>query len=367
MIHINSLIIMFKREQPLASIGEIDAPNGIVSCKNRFSKDKLPNNSLYSLKTCSSKKRAKVIVEAPASIANLGPGFDILAIAIDKFKDTVELAVKPGSGRISIKVEGIRVPEGRENVAYGVIEEAISKYGLYNMDFEVKIDKKIPPSLGLGSSGATSAATAYALSIATGLNLNVKELIKLAGAGEVVAAGTAHYDNVSASILGGIVLIDPADIGVYKLKFKRKFWITIVSPNIPRASKKTLVARSILPGKIELSLLVKQSASIAKLIYALHVGDIETMGNAISSDYVVEPYRAKLIPEYWSLKKIALENGALGFNIAGAGPSIFSICENKTVALRIGRMLTRRLKSSSINAVFYVTKVSEHGAKAIER
>jgi len=307
----------------------------------------------------------RIVVEAPASIANLGPGFDILAMAIHGFRDLIELTIKPGSGKISIRVEGIKVPEGKENTAYGVIKEAIKRYHLHDIDFHVKIIKGIPPALGLGSSGATAAATAYAISAAIGLSLSAKELVKLAGAGEAIVAGTPHYDNVSASILGGIVLIDPVNISIYKIKPKTTFWIAILSPNTPRSPRKTFVARKLLPKKVDLSLLTKQLASVSKIIHALHVGDLETLGEAISSDYIVEPARAKLIPKYWDLKKIALENGALGFNIAGAGPSVFSIYRTEDEARETGNLMLNYLKESGIDAKLYITKVSEHGVRIV--
>lgn len=306
-----------------------------------------------------------VIVEAPASIANLGPGFDILAMAIDGFKDKVQITIKPGSGRISIKAEGMKIPENEDNVAYGVIRDAIERYSLSNVDFYVRIVKRVPLASGLGSSGATAAATAYGVSILAGLDLDVQDIIRLAGAGEAVAAGTPHYDNVSASILGGIVIIDPVSLKAYKVRSRIRFWIAVITPNIPRGYKKTRIARSVLPREVELHIHVKQSANIAKIIYALQAGDLEALGEAISTDYIVEPNRARLIPGYWELKKIALGNGALGFNIAGAGPSVFSIYRSKLDAQRVGKKMIEYLKSINIDASLYITRVSNQGVKVI--
>ncbi len=307
----------------------------------------------------------RVVVEAPASIANLGPGFDVLAMAIEGFKDVVEVSVKPGGGNIVITVEGIKVPSGRENVAYGVIEEAIRAYNLHNLDFYVKVVKGVPPGLGLGSSGATAAATAYALSLALGLNLSSRELLKLAGAGEALVAGTPHYDNVAASLFGGIVLVDPARINVLRIEPKKDFWIAIISPSTQRSSRKTYEARKILPNSIELSIVVRQLASIGKLVHALHVGDLGLLGEAISSDFIAEPYRSKLIEYYWELKKMALRGGALGFNIAGAGPSVFSIHDSMEKARNTGKILVNYLKSLGIEAKLYVTRILRHGVRVI--
>ena len=310
---------------------------------------------------------SSVIVEAPASIANIGPGFDILAMAIEGFKDKVQVTVKPGFGNISIRVDGMSVPEGKDNVAYGVVREAIERFNLKNIDFHIRIVKGVPVSSGLGSSGATAAATAYAISLLTGLDLDISDVIRLAGAGEAIAAGTPHYDNVSASILGGIVIVDPVGLKAYKVKVKTKFWIAVVTPNIPRPRgyRKTQVARSILPREIDLYTHVKQSVNIAKIVYALHVGDLETLGEALSSDYIVEPYRAKLIPGYWELKRIALSSGALGFNIAGAGPSVFSIYKSRIEAQRAGKRMLEYLKSINVDASLYITKVTNRGVRVV--
>ena len=366
--------VIFKRIPNVVIAGDNDAPNAVgfreSTLHSKSNSITNPGNS----RDMSSKaapqqirgeREVRVIVEAPASIANLGPGFDVLAMAIDGFKDVVELVVKPGSGKIVVKVEGIKVPEGKENVAYGVIEEAIERYQLRNMDFNVKVVKGVPPASGLGSSGTTAAATAYAVSVAAGLNLTTSELVRLSGAGEAVVAGTPHYDNVSASILGGVVLIDPAGLCIYKIKVGREFWIAVVSPNIPKGPKKTFIARAVLPRKIELPLLVKQAGSLARLVHALHVGDLESFGTAVSADYVVEPHRAKLIPKYWDLKRLALESGALGFNIAGAGPSVFSIHRSESEAREVGELMLKYLRSSGIDASLYVTKVLDQGVKVL--
>lgn len=306
-----------------------------------------------------------IIIEAPGSIANLGPGFDILAMAIEGLRDRVKLSITPGKGRIRIKVEGYEVPEDEGNVAYSILKKIINEYNLWDIDFSVEITKGVPVSAGLGSSGATSAAVAYGLSVLLGLGLSQRELLKLAGVGEAHVAGAPHYDNVAASLFGGIVIVDPVELVVHVIKPKVEFWVGIIVPEARVKHSKTREARGILPRVIDLHLHVKQSASLAKLIHALHVGDLVTLGEAISSDYIVEPHRAKLVKEYWSIKEIALRDGALGFNIAGAGPSVFLIHRTKTGAIRTCKRIVEYLQSTGIKASFYVARVSEKGARII--
>lgn len=360
----------FKNIQIRITTGDIDAPN-VMSSTNDIPYPKLDHTAEVCLRGESRfsegrpRREVRVVVEAPASIANLGPGFDVLAMAIEGFRDLVCLTVREGSGNVQIGVRGLKVPEGRENVAYRVVEEAIVRYGLDNLDFKVEVVKGVPPAYGLGSSGATAAATAYAISKATALELGVKELVLLSGAGEALVAGTPHYDNVSASILGGIVIVDPVELEVYKIKPRRRFYISIITPNIPRDSKKTSKARSVLPKTIDLTLHTKQSASLARMIHSINRGDLEGFGKALSRDYIVEPSRACLIPEYWSLKKLALESGALGFNIAGAGPSVFSLHRSREEARRVGNILLKYLEREGVEATHYLTRVSNEGVKLL--
>ncbi len=307
----------------------------------------------------------EVVVEAPASIANLGPGFDILAMAIELFSDRVRLCVRDGVGEVYVRVHGYRVPRGRDNVVYSVVKEFIKRYGFSNLDYYIELYKGVPVSCGLGSSGASAAAISYALSILLKQDLGSGELVELAGYGESTIAGTPHYDNVSASLFGGIVLVDPSKPRVYKLCSKTDFWINIVIPRIDNGHYKTFNARKILPKEISLKDHVRQIAIIARVIHALEKGDLEEFGEAVSTDYIVEPHRSKLIPGYWILKKIALESGALGFNIAGAGPSVFSIHDSRESARKTGLRLVNHLNWIGVKAVSYTTRVSSYGARVI--
>ncbi len=309
--------------------------------------------------------RDSIIVEAPASIANLGPGFDVLAMAITGLRDRVRIVVEPGGGNVYVASVDPRIPSGKGNVAYAVASRVIEDYGLRDLDIYVLVDKGVPVSAGLGSSGATAAATAYGLSVLLGLGLGRRELLELAGVGEAYVAGKPHYDNVAASLFGGIVIVDPNKLEAYVVKPRKNIWIGVIVPEKRDIDYKTRRARSILPEKISLELHVKQSASLVKLVHALHVGDLSLLGEAISSDYVVEPYRSKLIEYYWDLKKLALSSGALGFNIAGAGPSVFFIHESRLGAISLCKKLVSYLASHGIKASFHVSTISVHGARII--
>ncbi|MEM0247409.1 MAG: homoserine kinase [Desulfurococcaceae archaeon] len=309
----------------------------------------------------------RVTVRAPASIANLGPGFDILAMAIGGLYDTVSVTVRPGPGAIHVTSVGFNVPSGELNVAYAVTREFISKYGIRGVDVYVDVVKGVPPACGLGSSGATAAAVAYALSRVFNLSIREEDLLHLAGIGELHVAGSLHYDNVAASLFGGVVIVDPESREVLKYTPRVQIPVAVVAPLIPglRCVRKTEYARSLLPEHVELSTHVRQTSALARLIYALLTDNIELLGKSISVDYIAEPHRSKLIPYYCELKELALRNGALGFNISGAGPSVFFMHRNTEEARTTGELLVEFLKSKGVDASLYVSTVSPDGAKPL--
>ncbi len=309
-----------------------------------------------------------VTVKAPGSIANLGPGFDILAIAISEFQDIVEVSLTPGNSKIHVTSKGFNIPSGEHNVAYAVAKGFMEKYGIGDVDLHIRVVKGVPPASGLGSSGATSAATAFALSKLFKLNLSDEELMYLAGLGEAFATGSPHYDNVAASLFGGFVIIDANRGRAYSFKPNVKLSIAIVIPKLYEFMnrRKTEYARSLLPRQIDLDTHIKQSSSLAKLIYALFTNNVELFGEAISTDFIVEPHRAKMIPYYYELKKLALEHGALGFNISGAGPSVFSIHRTSEEAKYVGEKLSEFLINKGVECSYIVSHVSESGVKVVE-
>lgn len=309
-----------------------------------------------------------ILVEAPASIANLGPGFDILAMAVEGLSDRVRIEIRKGYGDIYVDVIGDHsVPGGRDNSAYAVIEKFLDIYHVNSYDIYAIIEKGIPVSAGLGGSGATSAATAYGLVELFNIEYNRQILLELAGIGEAHVAGTPHYDNVAASLFGGIIVVDPYTLEVYSIKPRYIFWIGIVVPKKRSKQYKTLKARSVVPDKVTLKIHTLQAASVAKLIHALHTGDLEILGRAISSDYIVEPKRSILIEEYWAIKEIALSNGALGFNIAGAGPSVFFIHESRKKVEELCIKIKEYLRQKGIDVSFFILTVSNKGVKVIDK
>ncbi|MEM4971949.1 MAG: homoserine kinase, partial [Sulfolobales archaeon] len=215
----------------------------------------------------------RVAVRAYMSSANLGPGFDILAVALNAFYDTVEIKlVGEGFARIDLSVRGKyieKIPSGEGNVVIGPIMKALEETG-EKLQLEVTLEKGVPPGKGLGSSGASSAAAAKAINELLGGVFSEDELIYIAGEGERIASGEPHYDNVSASLLGGFVMVSPGEkISARRLGSGAGFEFLLVIPEIMMPEKKTGIARSVLPKQISLRDYVRNSSNLAKLIYGI--------------------------------------------------------------------------------------------------
>lgn len=280
----------------------------------------------------------------------------------------MEIFLTPGSGRIDVESKGFNVPSGEHNAAYAVAQGFIERYGVKGVDLHIRVVKGVPPALGLGSSGATSAATAFALSKLFQLDIGDYELLYLSGLGEAFTSSSPHYDNVAASLFGGFVIVDLNRGRVYTFKPNMRIGIAIVTPKLQEfvGKRKTEYARSLLPKQIDLDVYVKQSSSLAKLVYAMLSNNIELFGEAVSTDFIVEPYRARMIPYYYELKKLAHDYGALGFNISGAGPSVFSVHRTLEEAKYVGEKLRDFLISRGVECDCIVSHVSETGARVIE-
>lgn len=303
----------------------------------------------------------KLLVKSPASIANLGPGFDVLALAIEGPHDKVYVEVSDEPG-IVVEAEG--APSGRKNSAYAVAEYILSKY-CPNCGVRIKVSKGVPVSAGLGSSGATSAAVAYAINELYGLGLSLEEMLEASVEGEYLVSGTRHYDNVAASLMGGLVVVGKrAGLGVVKLSPPR-VWLGVVVIASEKEGK-TGLARSLLPKQLSLEDAVTQASALATLLAAAHLNDAVLFGRAVSVDLVAEPARKSMIPLYDELKAKALSNGALGFNISGAGPSVFAVHQEKGEAEKTASELAQYLLSNGVKAEPLVVKPSEEGVVIVD-
>ncbi len=309
-----------------------------------------------------------VEVSAPATIANLGPGFDIVGLAIENYRDVVHIELTDDKV-ISFEIvnnTSVAVASKAEENSAVISALKVMEYSGVRKGFKMKLVKNVPVGIGLGSSGASAAAAAFAMNILLSGKLPMEVLVKSAGEGEKVACGAPHLDNVAPSLYGGFTMIlDVEKPEIFNIKPSVDFSIVLVTPRVSLPRNKTEYARSLLPKKVELETMVKQTASLTRLIVGLMSGNLEMVGRAISSDFVVEPARSIMIPRFYEVKEAALKSGALGFTISGAGPSVFALTYPEDAENILYEVL-RKFNENDIEAKGIVAKPSWIGARIEE-
>ncbi len=308
--------------------------------------------------------RDSIKVFAPASVANVTCGFDILGFAVDQPGDEITLK-KSDSGKVSILQitgDGGALPmDADKNTCSVVIKMFLNDLGI-DTGIDIYLDKKMPLGSGLGSSAASSVAAICAINELLGKPKKLEELLPYAMEGERVACGAAHADNVAPGLYGGFVLIrsyDPLD--VIKLKTPDKLYATLVHPHIEVQTKD---AREILRKRIYFKDSVKQSGNVAGLIAGLLTSDYGLISRSMH-DYIVEPTRSILIPGYNEVKDAVMDLGALGAGISGSGPSIFALSKDKITAEKIALKMKSVYAGFRIESETYVSKINQAGPKIL--
>ena len=227
----------------------------------------------------------------------------------------------------------------------------------------VRIESKIHPGSGIGSSAASSAAAVFALNELTGRPFSLEKLVEFAMEGEkLISGGVAHADNVAPALLGGVVLIrgyKPLDI--VRLPVPARFHCSVVHPDIMVSTR---MAREVLPKEIPLRDAVRQWGNVGGLVAGLALGDVELVGRSMV-DVVAEPCRKRFIPGFDILKEKALQAGALAVNISGSGPSVFAISADQKTAERICSIMKEHFSFLDIESNVYVANVGCNGARAL--
>ena len=305
----------------------------------------------------------KIKVFAPASIANLGCGFDIMGMALDEVGDVLEMTLDEDAEGISITNEtDVPLPENiEENVITPVLRKFFSMTG-HNGRIEVRVLKKIYPGSGIGSSAASSAAAAFGINELFGAPLCEEDVVICAMEGENLASGGYHADNAAPAVMGGITLIrgyEPLDI--IKLPVPGNLYCPVIHPHLMVSTKE---ARSILPKEIPMHTAITQWGNVGGLVAGLCTGNIELVGRAMR-DAVAEPFRKQFIPGFDELRAKLLGAGALAMNISGSGPSVFALANRADIAQRVGAIMERHFAQQGILSETYVVKVSNKGARLI--
>ncbi len=304
-------------------------------------------------------------VFAPASVSNVGPGFDILGFALHEPGDEIILTKTNGN---KLEITGITGDDGKlpyeieKNTASVAIKSLLDKYQL-KQGIAIEINKKMGLGSGLGSSAASAVAAVVAANELLDLNLDKSKLLEHALAGEFVASKAIHADNVAPALFGGIVLIrgyNPIDI--INIASPSDLYCTIIYPDI---EIKTSEARAILPDTVPLKNMISQTGNIAALIYGLSTSDYKLISRSLN-DSVIEPVRSKLITGYNEIKKAAIDAGALGSSISGSGPSLFALSNSEDIANKIADETKAVVNNLGIGSVTYVSKINEVGPKILD-
>ena len=296
----------------------------------------------------------KITVKAPSSTANLGPGFDVFGLAIDAFYDVVTLTKTKNGVTI---VTDDNIPTNPENNTAGlVVKNMKEKFGIKD-GIEIKIKKGVPAGFGMGSSAASAAAAAVAVDKLFGLKLDGNSLVEFAGFGEKASAGSVHYDNVAASVLGGFVIVRTNPLDVIRIDPPKNLRMCIAVPKLDVPKKKTKVSRGVIPKKIKLTDSVLNISNAAGIVAGFMRKDPDLIGNSIK-DAIVEPARLHMIPGFLKVKENALKAGALGVTISGAGPSIIAFSKSSSNLKRISTAMSKGFASANTKCQIVICKPS---------
>jgi homoserine kinase len=303
-----------------------------------------------------------VKIKSPATIANLVCGFDVLGLALNDPYDIMEVSLSSTPG---IRIKHIdsydlsTVPE--QNVAGVALMEMIQEEGIEH-GFDIVIDKHIKPGSGLGSSAASAAGIVVAANHLLDNRFSKEELVRFAMAGEKLASGVKHADNISPCIFGGITLIRsifPLDIVPLPAP---AMYITVVHPQI---EVKTSDAREILRKEVLLKDAIRQWGNIAGLVAGFLQKDFQLISRSLE-DVIIEPVRSMLIPGFDDVKKRSIDAGALGGGISGSGPSIFMLSEKETTARKVEGIMKEVYDATGLKYHTYVTTVNNEGISVVD-
>lgn len=298
---------------------------------------------------------------APATVANVACGFDILGFALEGTGDEV---VAEFSSTVGVEITAVHGDGGklscdpRKNTAGVSVLAFLDSLG-GKQGFKLELFKKLPLNSGLGSSASSAAAALTAVNALLGCPRSAAQLVPFAMEAEQTACGSAHADNAAPALLGGFVLIrsyNPLDL--VALACPPELCCVVVQPAL---EVRTEDARRILKQKIALKDAIIQWGNTAGLVAGLLKNDLGLIGRSLQ-DVIIEPERADLIPGFYAVKKAALDGGALGCSLSGSGPSMFALCVSAELGQELGRRMQAAFRGLAIASSFFVSRISARGA-----
>ncbi|WP_232037978.1 homoserine kinase [Candidatus Nitrosocosmicus franklandus] len=311
---------------------------------------------------------------APASTANLGPGYDVFGLGLDALEDIVTVRIKKKSNSIKNNLKIIIKGNGKKDIpnnpnynSAGIVaRKIISEYNLYNYNCLIEIEKNIPAGYGMGSSAASAVATAISFNSLFGLDLDESKLLDYSAEGELASAGVKHYDNIAGSLFGNFVIIKTyPKLEFIKIKSPTDLVVVVCVPLIKVPKMKTEISRKLIPKKVPLEKTVHNIANACSIVAGFYNQDVNMICNGIN-DCIIEPVRKKMIPGYDKIKKRSLEEGAMAFTISGAGPSSIAFLNSRKKGLHIAEVMKEEYEKIDIRCETYLAKPS-NGATIISK
>tara|TARA_B100000795_G_scaffold120652_1_gene89841 strand:+ start:113 stop:1033 length:921 start_codon:yes stop_codon:yes gene_type:complete len=304
----------------------------------------------------------EIKIFSPATVANVACGYDVLGFCLNTIGDEMIIRKVDKKGITITKIEGFNLPfETKLNVA-GV--SALAMYQALQPDcgFEIEIYKNIKPGSGIGSSAASAVGSVFGMNVLLGKPFNKTELAKFAMKGEALASTCEHADNIAPALFGGFTLVKGLKpLEILQIPSPDNLYATIIHPQI---EIKTAESRAILPKEVKLQDAIEQWANVGSFIHSLHTNDYQLMKRSLH-DCIVEPHRSKLIPYYNEVKQKTLDAGALGTNISGSGPSIFSLCEGIQTANLVKDAMEKIYSNTGIKFDIHISKINTEGIRIL--
>ena len=304
----------------------------------------------------------EIKIFSPATVANVACGYDVLGFCLDAVGDEMLIRKVDKKGIRITKIEGFDLPFKTELNVAGV--SALAMYETLQPDcgFEIEIYKNIKPGSGIGSSAASAVGSVFGMNALLGSPYNKTELTQFAMKGEALASKCEHADNLAPALFGGFTLVKSlSPLEILEIPSPDKLYTTIIHPQI---EVKTADSRAILPKEVKLQEAIVQWANFGSLIHSLHTNNYQLMKRSLH-DAIIEPHRSKLIPFYKEVKQAALNAGALGTNISGSGPSIFSLCKGIETATLVSDAIKKVYLSTGIKFDIHISKINIEGIKVL--
>jgi len=306
--------------------------------------------------------REEIKVFAPATVSNVGPGFDLMGFALESPGDEMIVRRNGTNKLVLINQTEWKLPlEPEKNVATVAATAMLHALGSYE-GFDLVFARKIPPGSGVGSSAASCAAAVMGINELMGAPFDTRDLLPFAMEGEQIASGATHADNIAPALLGGITLIrsyDPLDIK--HIPYPDDLWCAVVHPHL---EIKTLESRKLLPETLPVDTALKQCGNLAALVAGLSSGDYPLISRSVH-DMIAEPYRVGQLPDFEQLKASALQAGSVGTGLSGSGPSVFSLCRGEEMAVSVAQVKQDHFTAHGIESRVYVSRICEAGCKII--